>query len=176
MGARQAVTAEWYLVYTKPRGEQTALENLSRQGYSVYLPRVRIRRRRGSRYVFRVEPLFPRYLFIHLNPGKDDWGPIRSTLGVSSLVRFGGIPAAVPEGFVRMLQEREDEHGLQILPSNEPVVGEAVRIVDGVMRGYEGVLVARSGKERAVVLLELANKYVRVQLAAGQLEKADADH
>ena len=28
----------WYLIYTKPRQEIVALENLERQGFNVYLP------------------------------------------------------------------------------------------------------------------------------------------
>jgi len=37
------------------------------------------------------ESLFPRYLFVQLDIGPQglDWGPIRSTMGVSRLVRFG---------------------------------------------------------------------------------------
>ena len=31
----------WYAVYTRPHDETRALEHLSRQGYSAYLPRYR---------------------------------------------------------------------------------------------------------------------------------------
>ena len=57
----------WYLVYTKPRQEEVALTNLTRQGYGVYLPRLRQLRKRSGKQVPVVEPLFPRYLFIHLD-------------------------------------------------------------------------------------------------------------
>ena len=36
-----------------------------------------------------VEPVFPRYLFVRLDFGVTNLAPIRSTLGVSDLVRFG---------------------------------------------------------------------------------------
>lgn len=32
----------WYVVHTKVRQEQTACENLARQGYAVYMPRIKI--------------------------------------------------------------------------------------------------------------------------------------
>ena len=86
----------WYLLYSKPRQEGVAVENLKRQGYETYLPLIRTRRRRQGQYVSLVEPMFPRYLFIHLSDQTDNWGPIRSTLGVSGLVRFGDLPAQVP--------------------------------------------------------------------------------
>ena len=78
----------WYLLYAKPRQEKIAVENLQRQNYAVYFPQVSMwRTRRGVRQKV-VEPLFPRYLFIHLDSHTDNWAPIRSTLGVMSLVRF----------------------------------------------------------------------------------------
>ena len=78
----------WYLIYTKPRQERYARENLERQGYEVYLPLIRDRRRRKGRYVETVDALFPRYLFIHLDQDTDNWSPIRSTFGVSGLGLF----------------------------------------------------------------------------------------
>ena len=50
----------WYLVHTKPRQENLAQENLERQGYETYLPRVYQTRRRNGRYVKTMEAFFPR--------------------------------------------------------------------------------------------------------------------
>jgi len=36
-------TRAWYLLYTKPRQEQRAVENLKRQGYIAYLPLIAAR-------------------------------------------------------------------------------------------------------------------------------------
>ena len=66
----------WYLIYTKPHKEQLARENLERQGYEIYLPMARLRRRRMGKGATRIEPLFPRYLFIHLDAKTDNWSPI----------------------------------------------------------------------------------------------------
>jgi len=40
-----------------------------------------------------VEPLFPRYLFIRVDPARCSTAPVRSTRGVSGLVRHCGLPA-----------------------------------------------------------------------------------
>ncbi|NIN33844.1 MAG: transcription/translation regulatory transformer protein RfaH, partial [Gammaproteobacteria bacterium] len=56
----------WYLIHTKPRQEKLAEENLERQGYEIYLPMAEIRRKRRGRSVRVIDPMFPRYLFIHL--------------------------------------------------------------------------------------------------------------
>lgn len=160
----------WYLVYTKAQQERVALENLERQGYETYLPRIRVRRRRQGRYVKLVEPMFPRYLFMHLNDETDNWGPIRSTIGVSNMVRFGALPARVPDELVQALREREDEEGLQQIELPEPSPGDRVRIVEGVMAGYEAIFEARSGKERVSLLLEIANVSARVQVSSHDIE------
>ena len=162
----------WYLVYSKPQQERVALENLERQGYSAYLPLVRNRKRRQTRVVHVTESMFPRYLFVNLSDSTDDWGPIRSTLGVSNLVRFGNEAARVPEGLVERLRAREDEEGLQPVEAPAFRRGDRVRIADGPLAGYEAIFHARSGKERVVLLLDLAGKLARLQVLEDDLERA----
>jgi transcriptional antiterminator RfaH len=160
----------WYLIYSKPQQERLALENLERQGYLSYLPLMRNRRRRKSRYVSIVEPMFPRYLFVHLSDETDNWGPLRSTVGVVNLVRFGMQAARVPDSLIEMMQGR-DEEGVQTLESPDLKPGDQVRIVEGVMAGYEAIFQARTGKERVVLLLQLAqDRTARIQVSAHDIE------
>ena len=72
----------WYVIYTKPRGERIAEENLQGQGYETYLPRSDPPHERACKRVAAPEPLFPRYLFIHLDVERENPSPIRSTFGV----------------------------------------------------------------------------------------------
>ena len=160
----------WYLVYTKPRQEDVAMTNLARQGYGVYLPRVRQLRKRQGRRVPVVEPLFPRYLFIHLDTHTDNWGPIRSTLGVASLVRFGREPARVPDELVAFLQQKEGQHGLHAWAEPAYKTGDRVRVAEGAFQGYEGILLAKTSRERVIVLLDILGKQVRTLIASAQLE------
>lgn len=166
------MTQHWYLVYCKPRQETTARTNLERQGYTIYLPLVRQSRRREGRRVSVITPMFPRYLFIRLNDKTDNWSPIRSTLGVVSLVRFGSSPAAVPEDLVELLRQREDEDGVQVLPVEQYRRGTKVRITEGGFAGYEGIFVARSGNERVTVLLQVLGRPTRASIDAGAIEPA----
>lgn len=161
----------WYLVYTKPRQEESARLHLDRQGYVVYLPRARQVRRRHGRRVLAVEPLFPRYLFIHLDTHTDNWGPIRSTVGVASLVRFGHEPAPIPSALVAFLKDREGKDGLHDWAEAECRDGDAVTVAEGVFTGYAGILLARNSRERVVVLLDILGRPVRTQLTMSQLER-----
>ena len=162
----------WYLVYSKPQQERLALENLERQGYLSYLPLIRNRRRRSGRYVSVIEPMFPRYLFVHLSDETDNWSPIRSTIGVANLVRFGMRAARVPETLIAAMREREED-GVQTLAPPELEPGDHVRIVEGVLAGYEAIFQAKTSRERVVLLLQLAqDRTARIQLSANDIEPA----
>lgn len=161
----------WYLIYTKPRQERLAGDNLERQGYPAYLPLVATRRRREGRIAKVTEALFPRYLFVRLSPERDDWRPIRSTLGVVALVSFGDVPARVPDALVDMLRGREDPTGLQDLPPVQLNPGDRVRVVEGALAGYEGVLRGRSGPDRVVVLLDIIGRANQVHVPVELVER-----
>lgn len=163
----------WYLLYSKPRQEKLALENLDRQGYEAYLPLIEGRRRRQRRFQRVIEPMFPRYLFVSLSDQTDDWGPIRSTIGVANLVRFGNLAARVPPDLVAALRASEDEAGLHHLPDAELRPGDRVRISGGVMAGYEAIFQARTGRERVMLLLDIAGKAARIQVDAADVEPLD---
>ena len=163
----------WYLVYCKPRQEAVARVNLERQSYVTYLPLMREMRRRSGKRVEVVSPMFPRYLFIQLNTETDNWGPIRSTIGVVSMVRFGQSPVSIPNALIDLLRKREDAQGMHRSPTEQYRRGTRVRIVDGGFAGYEGIFVARSGRERVTVLLQVLGRNTPAHIDAGAIEPAD---
>jgi transcriptional antiterminator RfaH len=158
----------WYLIHTKPTREVVAETNLLRQGYQVYHPRLLRPTLVRGRWVDRVTSLFPRYLFLRLAVGDQSMGPVRSTLGVANIVRFGYEYAIVPDAVVESLRVRAHAHtGLHRLnsPSSfEP--GSNVRIVAGVFEGLEGVFQRESGDERVLLLLGLLGRDTLVQVPA----------
>lgn len=160
----------WYLVYTKPQQERVARDNLQRQGYHVYLPLIRKRIRRGRAFHFRTDPLFPRYIFIRLSEGLDDWGPIRSTIGVTHLVRFGEKAAMLPEQLIQVLQRNESEEGFWQMPEKTIKPGEKVRFVEGSLSGYEAVYECQNSAERVIVLMDIAGKHSRLSVSVASIE------
>lgn len=172
MAASDPGERTWYLVYCKPRQESVARENLLRQGYETYLPVMRDVRRRKGRRVTLIAPMFPRYLFIHLNRQTDNWAPVRSTLGVVSIVRFGRMAARVPDELVKLLRSREDQQGIQILPVEEYKPGSRVRITQGGFAGYEGIFQAATGRDRVTVLLNVLGRKARTTVDSASIEPA----
>ena len=162
----------WYLVHTKPRQEKSALDNLQRQGYQCYLPTFPAEKLRQRALTATDEPLFPRYLFIRLGLGDSakSWAPIRSTRGVSRLVGFGAEPAKVPDDLIQLLLARqESEHGK---PERLFKPGERVRLTEAPFGGIEGVYEMADGERRAMVLIEMLSRHVRVAVAASSLRRA----
>ncbi len=160
----------WYLIHTKPRQEKLAEENLERQGYETYLPMAEIRRKRRGRSVRVIDPMFPRYLFIHLSDETDDWRPIRSTLGVAALVKFGQEPARIHDRLIDALRKRETESGYHKLEPKSVIKGTPVRIAEGPFEGFEGIYKCKSGKERVVLLLQVAQQAVKIDVLASDIE------
>lgn len=163
-------TQAWYLVHTKPRLEQVALANLERQGYECYLPTLRVERVVRRRATMAVEPLFARYLFIRLDSGGQgkSWLPIRSTLGVHQLVRFGPRPAKVADDLVDLLRQREQTLPVKGLFQS----GQTVVIAAGPFAGLQAVYQSSDPQHRALILLELLGKAVTMTVDNGQLRAA----
>lgn len=102
---------EWYLVQARPRQATPAMVNLRQQGYCVFHPRIRFEQVRRGRRTVVEQSLFPDYLFIRLQPGVDNSGPVRSTRGVLQLVGFGNVPFPFDADFIEMLRTRlEAQH------------------------------------------------------------------
>ena len=154
----------WYLVQSKPRNESRALENLVRQGYETYLPLMEVERLQRGKLLKKMEPLFPRYLFLHLEEGNDNWGPIRSTLGVAGLVRFGQAYAVVSDEVMDAVRERTQDIKKSLFES-----GDNVRVVSGPLLGLEGVFEIADGEQRSFVLLEFMQKQQRVSVSTADL-------
>jgi len=164
-------TGCWFAVFSKPRREIEAAEQLTRQEFTVFLPQVRVRRRLRGQWRDVIEPMFPRYLFLWAVPGQDDLRPVRSTRGVVGLVRFGGELQPVPELVIAELR-RVCEGGVLDLPS--PLVpGYRARILTGPFAGHEAELLHTDGKHRARVLLELLGQLNALEFPLDALAPAE---
>jgi transcriptional antiterminator RfaH len=146
--------SQWYLLYTKPRQELTAVTNLENQQYRVFCPRVEVKKRTAQGWKVVSEPLFPNYVFICLNDTTDNWKPIRSTIGVSGFVRFGsGLPVAMDEASMIALQSL-NLNQLSDTLTQYPKAGD--RVLVGIGDSLVNALVqAADGKGRVQVLLQL---------------------
>ena len=153
----------WFLVHTLPHCERKAEMHLAAQGFRTHLPQIQktIRHARQLRTV--RAPLFPRYMFLILDLGRDRWLSVRSTIGVSSLFTCEDGPVPVPEGVVEALIQRTDEANLTLFNSGL-VLGQSVRILSGPFVDFVGTLERLDDAGRVRVLLDMMGSAVRVVL------------
>ena len=160
--------ANWYVVATKTREEEKAGVNLERQGYSVFLPTVSLKKRRKGHWQVVTESLFPGYLFVALELGEDDPAPIRSTVGCIGLVRFAHAYTPVPGELIESLQAIESEANDVEVPFK---LGDKVRFVSGPFAGIEAVFDMARGGDRAQVLINMLGKLQRVIVGNDEMNK-----
>lgn len=161
----------WYLIYTKRAGEAIACENLNRQGYCAYFPRLLQPEKRNGRWSHHVVPLFPQYLFLQLDEGAQTLAPVGSTVGVTSIVRFGQRYAVVPDRVVEEIRSHADPtSGLHRQDRvARPAPGQSVKVRIGAFEGIEGVLTRQDGRERTVVLLTLLGYQAQLHVPSSYL-------
>ena len=95
--------------------------------------------------------------------------PIRSTLGVRELVKFGGHPAKVDTDLITSLHERK-----QLQRANPKALfnpGVKVLITDGPFAGIEAIYQTADAEWRSMILLSMFNKPVSMRIEPGQLRK-----
>ena len=158
----------WYLIHTKPSREALAQDNLERQDFEVYYPRLKQWVQWRKQPTERVTALFPRYLFLHLDEGRQSLRPVHSTIGVATVVRFGFKYTVVPESVIRELQQRANpDTGLHQLASASMLArGAKVRFSAGAFDGLEGIFQRPAGADRVVVLLSLLGQDTAVHVPA----------
>jgi transcriptional antiterminator RfaH len=159
----------WYLLYTKPRREKLALQNLQNQGYQGYLPYVKIEKIRQGARGWVEQALFPRYLFVKLDDsGSQSWVPIRSTVGVSDLVRFGDHFAHVSDDLVSWIEECATNTKIGELFKE----GDVLVLTQGPFRGMEAVFKTYDGERRVILLLNLLAKVTEGSFSLDFVKKA----
>jgi transcription elongation factor/antiterminator RfaH len=161
----------WFLAHTLPKSEWKAELHLGAQGFRTFQPQIRKTIRHARRLKTVRAPLFPRYLFVILDLGRDRWLSVRSTVGVSSLFSSrDGRPVPVPMGIVEALIERSEDSLTRL--DSELVKGQNVRILTGPFVDFVGTLELLDASGRVKVLLEMMGTAVPVSLHRSALAPA----
>ena len=161
---------KWLVAYTKLRQEQVALQNLERQNFEVYLPRYKKFKSTETGPVPVFEPMFPRYILFRPSKPEQSIESVRSTKGVSHVVRFGFDPGVVSANMVATIQAFEAEQNQATLDQMTHFkAGQKVKLKNVPLGNMEGLVQSVSAK-RVAVLLEILGRPQLVQLEHHQLE------
>jgi transcriptional antiterminator RfaH len=147
----------WHVAQTHQQAERQALSELTRQGYTGYLPLclVRVRDRALRTLSHTVErPLFSGYLFIRFDANADTWRPICSTRGIRRLFMTGSqIPIPVADAAVEALRAGET---LRRTPATRDALYGPGTPCEAILGGglkVNAVVVSRKGDKAVIAAL-----------------------
>jgi len=164
---RAQAERNWFAVFTIPQNEKSTVKHLEVRAIESFLPTyetVRVWRNRQRRKL--VLPLFPCYLFVHIE--RRERGKVLECPGVLQIVGNGQDHLPLRDSEVEFLRSKAGKGKIE--PYNELVVGERVRVRRGVMEGLEGTLVRKGQGMRFVLTIELINQHAAIQVDAEDLE------
>lgn len=179
----------WYVVKVAPKGEQKAADDLREAGFEVYKPQFKEERlnRRLRVKVVSTLLLFPRYLFVRMEPRHiavaRDCG---STIDV--LPGFPHEPQPVKASIIDRLRQAEANGDLDdtdaarrkrgettkntLAAMRKRLVDKRVRIVDHAFYGFPATVEAVHSFTRLQVLVDIFGRPTPVELEIGQIEEA----
>lgn len=149
----------WTVARTESQREHIAADHLVRRGFESYLPRIKVEAK--------IEPLFPRYVFVRI---ESHWHAINATIGVLYVLRDGDCPAVLRDAIIDEIRARQDRKGFVRLPKRTHERGEKVRITRGMFADHPGIYDGSSRKDRERVLLAILGRMVPVDVAPGDLQ------
>lgn len=160
----------WYLLYTRPKQEGVIADQLASLAIGHYLPKVRVVRKWSDRVKIVHTPLFPSYLFIHLQRQQDYFASL-DTKGALHYVRFGNELARVADSLVDDLKI--------VVGSGAPVevsytdfkTGDQLTIAEGPLTGLHCEVVRYRNQDLILVRIHLLQRNVLLELPVSHLTK-----
>lgn len=160
---------QWTALYTRPRHEFKAEEQLNELRVDNYLPTVSRIKQWSDRKKKIAEPVFKSYIFI-FSTEKERLNALQQPSIIRS-VTFAGKPAVIPEEQIENLKKMISTNR-EIYIANRIQVGTRVRVTEGPFEGIEGVVYHTDKKEKMLAInIDLLNRSVSVQLPKESVTK-----
>src|SRR5687767_9456810 len=164
-------TEHWYAVYTRPRWEKKVARLLEAKGIDYYCPLNKVNRQWSDRRKTILEPIFKGYVFIKTNEAKK-WD-VKRIDGILNYVYYLGKPATIREEEIDTIRKFLNEFSnVQVEPISLSV-NSKVRIRQGVLMNYEGILLEVSGS-KALVKIDSLGLQLTAQFEKKNLEKVSS--
>jgi transcription antitermination factor NusG len=159
----------WFAVQTRSRSEKKVASQFEVKGIETFLPLMREVHAWSDRRKLVLQPLFPGYVFVHVNPTPQLRPPILTTMGVCGFVGARGAGLPIPE---KQILDIRTVVTNPVSFAHHPYlrIGQRVRVHGGCLNGIEGTLVSRNTERTLVVSIELLRRSVAVQINGFDLE------
>jgi transcriptional antiterminator RfaH len=151
----------WFALYTKPRQEFKAADQLNANSIEHYLPTLTQIKKWSDRKKKVTEPIFRGYIFIQANEKER-----LLSLTQSAIVRcisFEGKPSVIPDWQVESLKSLLTTSP-EVFVHKKIAIGTKVKIADGPFAGVIGVVTGQQEDKWLAVSVDLINCSVMVRL------------
>ncbi len=160
----------WYAVYTKPRWEKKVAKLLDEKGVENYCPLNKVVKQWSDRKKVVMEPIFKSYVFVRVED-KDKF-ELKNVSGILNFVYWLGKPAIVRDEDIDTIRKFLNEFGeVTVSEIDQFKVNARVRVKQGIMMNYQGLLVEVMGN-KAKVRIESMGVYLFAQFNKKNLELA----
>jgi len=165
--------SNWYLAYTKLHHEKIVERHLLNQKFKVYVPFIKVFKNKDRKDIYpKYEPMFPRYIFFQPLDSTHSISPVRSTIGITNLVKFGNAMATIKFKTMQKIQmiEQEQHKGcFQEITGLKP--GNKIIFTRGAFDGLEAVI-SHASEKRVTVLMQLLGQDTRIVFNTAELMAA----
>ncbi len=159
----------WYALYTRPKNEKKICFYLRQKGIVSFLPMTTEIRQWSDRKKRIKLPLFPNYIFVHIN--EKQLGCIDDISGAIRFIGIGKKPSVIPDKVIESLQKIESKK--TSVEELKFFKGEKVRIANGDFIGVEGVFIRKGMKKLLAIEVEIMNRVVMIELDMNQVRKLE---
>jgi len=158
---------KWIAVYTKSRHEKVVIQELEKKNIEAYCPILKERRQWSDRKRWVEFPLFRSYVFAKIELKNSLY--ILQTMGVHHIIKFQGNISTIPDGIIQNIKNMIDG-GFTVEQVEYFVKGDEVIVVDGPLKGMEGIVVKIKNENKLVLKVAAIHQAIAVQIHPGYLK------
>ncbi|SNX55042.1 antiterminator LoaP [Thermoanaerobacterium sp. RBIITD] len=137
---------KWYVIYTKTGDEMKVkrfidllFNNFNKKVVKTLIPKRIIMERKGKQRIKKIKYLFPGYVFIKTGMCYDIYYKITKLPYLIKFLKDESEPAEVKEDEIRIILALTNDSDL-IGFSTGIKIGGRIKIIDGPLKGYEGLI------------------------------------
>ena len=166
----QSLDKKWFIAQIKPNSYHPAIQNLERQGFETFLPKMEITQRKENKFVVKNVYVFPGYMFVCFDPHTISWTKINSTYGVSKILAFNKKPTEISSDLIQELKTRY-EFKINLMQKEKLQKGDCIKFYAGPFTDLIAKVETVDENNRIWVLLEAMGGYKRLKLQNAKQNK-----
>lgn len=163
----------WCIIYTRSRQEKKLAAKLKLLDIECYLPLTAFVHQWHDRKKVVAMPLFPSYVFVYLASVKDLYRVVELD-GFVRFIKFENQIATVADTVIQNLRLAVENGSNLEVTTRRFAPGERLQIEKGSLAGFTCEVVDYNGKHKALVRINLLNRYVLVDLPLHFIAPADS--